>query len=489
MRRRGRAASAPAVGTTMPETARTDHDHSLLATLDQVARIVEAAGAGTVDPDDRARAQNLALALANSGAGSMAGSSAPVLLFVASLLSDMAVDLAADVSTAAGLLKELDQGAGLPPAALGHELLRSSAVWQLPADVALHVQLTLVQLFTGARGASAWTAPPGERPRRVGAVGGGSDSDGPAERLAEMLLRSGAERSQHTDGLAGLVVERGQLPTAVLVAEGATSPAPETEMLLESAAPAVGAILDRIELLNIGGLEDRSVSTALERRLARLRYDLHDGPQQDVHLLGLDLRLFRDQLSSVIRDQPDSARLLGRLDDLEAQLVALDSELRHISTSMQSPFLPAGTLADALHDITDAFTARSGFEPEVELRGDLTGLTDSQQITLLALIREGLNNVQKHSGAKRVTITIAAHDRGVDALLTDDGRGFDPETTLVEAAREGHLGVVGIHERVRMLGGHARIESRPGGPTVISVTLPSFRVGRASPTPSSPQAG
>ena len=107
----------------------------------------------------------------------------------------------------------------------------------------------------------------------------------------------------------------------------------------------------------------------------------------------------------------------------------------------------------------------------------MAALTDSQQIALLALIREGLNNVHKHSGAHGVTITIAAHAEGVDAVITDDGRGFDPEKTLVRAAREGHLGVVGIHERVRMLGGRARIESRPGGPTVISVSLPYWNAG------------
>jgi signal transduction histidine kinase len=56
--------------------------------------------------------------------------------------------------------------------------------------------------------------------------------------------------------------------------------------------------------------------------------------------------------------------------------------------------------------------------------------------------------------------------------VTDDGQGFDPETALVKAAREGHLGLVGMHERVRMLGGCTQIDSRPGGPTVISVSLP-----------------
>jgi signal transduction histidine kinase len=43
---------------------------------------------------------------------------------------------------------------------------------------------------------------------------------------------------------------------------------------------------------------------------------------------------------------------------------------------------------------------------------------------------------------------------------------------MAEAARDGHLGLVGMHERVRMLGGDTRIDSRPGGPTVVSVTLP-----------------
>jgi signal transduction histidine kinase len=461
----------------MPETARRmEPDHSLLATLDQVARIVEAAGMGTIDPQERARAENLALALVSSGDGQLAGTVAPVVAFAAALLSDLAVDLAADAATAGRVLAELEQSAGLPSTALGHELLRSSRVWQLPADIALHVQLTLVQIFTQARSVSAWTAPPGQGPRRVGEVGDGGNGAAQAELGAERLLGSGAKRWERGQGVTGLLVERGQLPPAALIVQSDHSGL-DTEVLLEAAAPAIGGVLDRLELLSTGGLDGPSVVSALERRLARLRYDLHDGPQQDVHLLGLDLRLFRDQLVPVLSDQPDGYRLMGRLDDLEAQLVALDSELRHISTSMQSPFLPAGTLPDALQDITDAFTARSGIEPEVKLTGDLTELTDSQQITLLALVREGLNNVQKHSGASNVTITIEAHDRGVDALLTDDGRGFDPEKTLVQAAREGHLGVVGIHERVRMLGGHARIESRPGGPTVISVTLPSFQRG------------
>ena len=217
----------------------------------------------------------------------------------------------------------------------------------------------------------------------------------------------------------------------------------------------------------------------MERRLARLRYDLHDGPQQDVHLLAQDLALFREQLRPMIAADPNGSRLLGRLDDLDAQLVALDGDLRRLSTSVKSPFLQTGSLPDALNELTATFASRTGVRPGLKLRGTLGHLTDSQQITLLALIRESLSNIRKHSDASAVEISIVSEQAGVHAEVTDDGSGFDPESTLVRAARAGRLGLVGMHERVRMLGGRTQIDSRPGGPTVISATLPPW------PSPSS----
>jgi signal transduction histidine kinase len=325
-----------------------------------------------------------------------------------------------------------------------------------------------------------WTRPEGEKARSLSQIGDVGPEPESVESAANQLLeRDDRGRVASGKNWTGRLVERGQLSPAAVVVHGLANENARSGLLLEAAAPQIAAILDRTELLAAGGADNSSAIAALERRLARLRYDLHDGPQQDVHLLALDLRLFRDQLASVLKGQPNAERLMGRLDDLEAQLVALDSELRQISTSMQSPFLPAGSLPEALEEITTAFSARTAIRPEVELTGDFSQLSDSQQITLLALIREALNNVQKHSHAKRVTITMAAHSRGVDAQVVDDGLGFEPEQTLVKAAREGHLGVVGIHERVRMLGGHARIESRPGGPTVISVAIPSWAPAQA----------
>jgi signal transduction histidine kinase len=98
-------------------------------------------------------------------------------------------------------------------------------------------------------------------------------------------------------------------------------------------------------------------------------------------------------------------------------------------------------------------------------------LSTSQQIALLNIIQEALSNVREHADATKVQITVSLGEHGVEAKITDDGRGFDLEPTLVRAAREGRIGLLAMNERVRLLGGQCRIDSRPGGPTVVSVAL------------------
>jgi signal transduction histidine kinase len=215
------------------------------------------------------------------------------------------------------------------------------------------------------------------------------------------------------------------------------------------------------------------------RQLARLRFDLHDGPQQDVVLLAEDLRMLHRQLEQALENHPLRARLVGHLEDLQARLVALDGDLRRISSLLESPFLPDRPFREALTELLTAFTARTELEPETTVEGEFDGLTDSQQITLLALIREALSNIREHASARHVTLAVRQDASGVEASVIDDGDGFDPETALVKAAREGHLGLVGMHERVQMLGGSTRIDSRPGGPTIISVRLPASEAARA----------
>jgi signal transduction histidine kinase len=449
--------------------------HTIAATLDRVAALVDGSVAGPVvstEARDRARAHALELF---EVCGLSDGAAALALLdFAAELLGSIAVDLASSPREAQRLIDRIDATAGVPRLALGREVLRTTRLPELPIDVAIEVQLALLLTFAGAEAVSLWTLWPSGDLKHVSHAGNFELKAQQTRQAARKLIKGEVPEVEDPKSAVGIRIERLQPPAGALIARGRRRGSDNRTLLLEAAAPVLAALLDREALLSPGSPSEHSVMSSVDRRLARLRFDLHDGPQQDLHLLGQDLRLFREQLRPLIANEPNADRLLGRLDDLDAQLVALDGDLRRLSTSVQSPFLQPGSLPDVLKQITDAFAGRTGVEPETRLSGDLGRLTDSQQITLLALIREALTNIREHSGARTVTISISAERRGVEVRVTDDGCGFEPETTLVRAARAGRLGLVGMHERVRMLGGRTRIDSRPGGPTVISATMPPW---------------
>ena len=219
--------------------------------------------------------------------------------------------------------------------------------------------------------------------------------------------------------------------------------------------------------------DDELLATALQRRLNRLRFDLHDGPQQQVHLLAQDLRLFREQLAPMLERHPDRDRALGRLEDLEAQLVALDDDLRRLSTAARSPLVEE-SLADGLAQLAEVFQQRTGISPHTEVSGGIDALTDSQQIAVLSIVRESLSNIRRHSEADNVEISISAGEESIVVEVRDDGSGFEPEVEAPAAALRGHLGLVGMRERTEMLGGRTEIHSTPGGPTVVSASLPRW---------------
>ena len=399
-------------------------------------------------------AENARALLDASGAGPDAVVLA-LVAYAAELVGVVAGQPAADAAQIRRLADALQARAGVPRVALGRELLRARRPAELPVADALQAQLVLLRALTGARAVALWAEQTDADPRCVAHAG---------------ELDAGADADDET-----VRVRIDDRPvTGALVVHGVDPQAPELGPLLAAAAPGIASLLERETLLDREHWREL-VASAVERRLARVRFDLHDGPQQDVILLAHDVRLFREQLGPLLEGDPDQARALGRLDDLEAQLLALDGDLRRLSTSVQSPFLSPGSLLESLQRVADAFAKRTGILPETEFSADLTELSESQEIALLALVQEALSNVRKHGDASAVRISITPDPDGIRAQVSDDGRGFDPETTVARAARAGRLGLVGMHERVRMLGGQTQISSRPGGPTVVSAVLPRWR--------------
>jgi two-component system nitrate/nitrite sensor histidine kinase NarX len=131
-------------------------------------------------------------------------------------------------------------------------------------------------------------------------------------------------------------------------------------------------------------------------------------------------------------------------------------------------------LGEILHREIDTFAERTGIQTNLEIRGEADSLSSAQRITVFRAIQEALANVREHAGATTVSVLVRARRSAIEVQISDDGMGFEVERALAKAAQRGRLGLVGIAERTRMLGGTFDLESAPGGPTTLRLTLPRW---------------
>lgn len=223
---------------------------------------------------------------------------------------------------------------------------------------------------------------------------------------------------------------------------------------------------------------DRSVdgpglAAANERLLVRLGFDLHDGPLQQVHVLAQDVRLLREQILALV-DGGHREPVVGRFADLEAQLAELHQELRDLAHSLEPRSLLAQPLPDAVAGELAALHRRTGIATAVECDGDFDELSASRRIALLRVLQEALSNVRQHSRGSEVRVRLRNDGDGLRLEIRDDGRGFDPQRVAPAADGQSGIGVAGMRERLRLLGGRLELDSAPGGPTVVRALLPSW---------------
>jgi two-component system sensor histidine kinase DegS len=268
-----------------------------------------------------------------------------------------------------------------------------------------------------------------------------------------------------------------QLPynDAVLVARADSGDVAVLPAFLQPAARALAAVLERAAEIERAAPSAELVAGGCERRLTRLGFDLHDGPIQSLAALIGDTRLLSTQISERLAGDRSESMLRGRVGDLQARMVALEFELRCMSHSLEAPAVPCQSFERVIEHEVVAFQRQSGIKPAVDVRGDFTEISDSQRIALLRVVQEALRNVCEHSLARAVAIRIHSTPAGIEACVEDDGAGFDVEARLAAAVRDGRLGLIGMMERVRLLGGRCDLDSRPGGPSAVSAVLPRWR--------------
>lgn len=358
---------------------------------------------------------------------------------------------------------------GLPPKAAAFAVFRralgSKGFAQLPPTVAAELALVLLVELAPAAAGSLWI---------VDAAGSTTClvSHGKAPRSRRLREVARAALDGVITGSAQVhvrVVERWDRPHAALVARARGVESEHLEEYLEEAATALAPILERASLFDRRVQREHDLVAAGERRLLRLGFDLHDGPLQELVALAEEIRTASAQISSVVPDD-FRQRVRGRFNDVHARLFALDEGLRQIAHSIRSTTAVARPVADAVESELRALEAATSIEVGLQVEGDLSDLTDSQRIVLFRVVQEALSNVRKHSGADRVSVVLRSKRTFVELAVTDDGCGFDPRRLDTE-----RLGLAGISERVRLLGGAVELETAPGVGTTVRATLPQWR--------------
>ena len=216
------------------------------------------------------------------------------------------------------------------------------------------------------------------------------------------------------------------------------------------------------------------MAAANERLLVRLGLDLHDGPLQQVHVLAQDVRLLREQVTALVASEHRDP-VMGRFADLESQLAELHHDLRDLAHSLEPRALLQQPLPEGVQRELAALSRRTGISTSTALSGSFDALSPSQRIALLRVLQEALSNIRQHSGSREVLVTLSHSEaEGVCMEISDDGHGFEPAEVVPAEDGQSGIGLVGMRERLRLLGGRLEIESAPGGPTVVRATVPHW---------------
>jgi signal transduction histidine kinase len=187
--------------------------------------------------------------------------------------------------------------------------------------------------------------------------------------------------------------------------------------------------------------------------LRRLERDIHDGPQQRLVRLTMDLGRARHRLS----DDPDGAAVI--IDGALTQVQETVSELRALSRGVAPPLLVDRGLRAAVEELLSLSPVPVSVRLEVP--DDLTPLAET---TAYFVVAEGMTNVAKHSGASNATVSITGEGGRLRVVVSDDGTGG--------AHLSKGLGLAGLRQRLTSVGGTFEIASPEGGPTVLAASIP-----------------
>lgn len=215
---------------------------------------------------------------------------------------------------------------------------------------------------------------------------------------------------------------------------------------------------ERVELL-------RQLVNAQENEQRRISRELHDQMGQSLAALLLGLKALRNSL----RDE-SATQAVQRLQDITNRIA---EEMHSLIRELRPTALDDLGLETALANYLEEWAERSDIAIDFHCNGLLEQrLANQLESTIYRIVQEAVNNVVKHASARNVSIILEKRGNRVLVIVEDDGVGFDAEALLKTPARNRGFGLLGMQERVALVGGSLSIESTPGTGTTVLVHIP-----------------
>src|SRR5262245_19134287 len=194
----------------------------------------------------------------------------------------------------------------------------------------------------------------------------------------------------------------------------------------------------------------------LERR--RLARELHDETGQALTSILLGLK--------PIEEAESGEAVRGATQELRDRVVATLQDVRRLAVELRPKVLDDFGLLSALERLAETFQETTGIRVELEAATKGDRFPGDVETALFRIVQEALTNVVKHAQATHVSVLLTRRPGAVAAVVEDDGRGYDPERPS-----EG-IGLIGMRERVELIGGRLSIESSPGSGTTVVAEVP-----------------
>ena len=228
--------------------------------------------------------------------------------------------------------------------------------------------------------------------------------------------------------------------------------------LTESLADRAAVAVDLSERVGRDALARVVQAQELERK--RLARELHDETGQALTSILLGLKPL-EQSASTDEDRAAVA-------SLRELVVSTLQDVRRLAVELRPTALDDFGLATAVERLAGTFREHTGMRVDFEAQLGENRLPTEVETTLYRIVQEALANIVKHAEASHVSILLTRSERTVAAVVEDDGRGFDGD-----AVRDDVLGIVGMRERVGLVGGRLRVESTVGSGTTVAAEVPT----------------